>query len=546
MPLQWPRRLLFVAALIASGSAWTSDALVGEWDGFIESPERPIHINVGFRRVEGAWSGTMNLLGRRGLTLEGVSFEPPRVQFQVQINGDRITFEGKLAGEQISGTARVGTEAFPFWLERALALPPPANRAEAWQQDLDVALEKFLRYDRSFTPEDRGQFCRVIAGLKASVAKRSDPEIIVLLARAVALSGNAHTRLYLLHNRTELRRFPIRVWWFADGLYVVKATPEHRALLGCRVQRIGGHDVKQLKEKVTELFAGNDSWKTYMSVYFLTSPEILYGLGVIADMEHVNVEAICNGQSVTGRLLPLPLKRKDRPTEAWWDLSPFAPDEDQAWASALDPDPPGLPLYLRRPHQYYWFDYLEERGVVYFQYNRSQNMPAGERFTEFSARLLQFLAGHPVRALVVDLRFNTGGDNGIARQFFRGLGKNEKINQRGRLFVITGRATFSAGITHAAELKQFTDAILVGEPVGDVLDFWAEGGNLTLPHSKLTLHFSNGYHNYSRNERPEFQPYFQNLDIDTLKPDILIQLSSQDYFAGHDPALAAILTYPAK
>lgn len=93
-------------------------------------------------------------------------------------------------------------------------------------------------------------------------------------------------------------------------------------------------------------------------------------------------------------------------------------------------------------------------------------------------------------------------------------------------------------------MKQFTEVILVGEPVGDKLDTWSEGGNIILPNSQLTVHFTNGFHGYSTIEYPEFKPYFQDLTVSDLEPDILVRLSSDDYFSGHDPALESILSYP--
>ena len=73
------------------------------------------------------------------------------------------------------------------------------------------------------------------------------------------------------------------------------------------------------------------------------------------------------------------------------------------------------------------------------------------------------------------------------------------------VFVITGRATFSAGILHAVQWKQW-GATIVGEQVGDDLDFWAEGGNVLLPNSKLTIHYANGFHGYSKVEYPDRRP----------------------------------------
>ena len=106
--------------------------------------------------------------------------------------------------------------------------------------------------------------------------------------------------------------------------------------------------------------------------------------------------------------------------------------------------------------------------------------------------------------------------------------------------MIIGHCTFSAGIYHAAQLKQCTTAIFIGESVGDRLDFWAEGGKLVLPNSHEVISYSNGFHRYSSVDYPEYQPYYEELRITSLEPDVAAPMSSKDYFAGRDPALEAI------
>ena len=109
------------------------------------------------------------------------------------------------------------------------------------------------------------------------------------------------------------------------------------------------------------------------------------------------------------------------------------------------------------------------------------------------------------------------------------------------MFVIVGRCTFSARFYHAAQMKQLSQAIFVGEPVSDRLDYWAEGGRIVLPNSGVAIWYSNGFHRYSRVDHPEGQPYFGQLSIRDLSPDTLTRLTSADYLAGRDPALAAIV-----
>ena len=142
-----------------------------------------------------------------------------------------------------------------------------------------------------------------------------------------------------------------------------------------------------------------------------------------------------------------------------------------------------LPLYLRHPARFYWFQRLPESGAMYFQFNRAANDPEAETIAAFGARLLHAIEEQPPTRLIVDLRFNTGGDLTLADSLFHAIAALKLARPPGRLFVITSRSTFSAGITHVVELKQLAGARIVGEPVGDELDMWSEGGSVILPNS---------------------------------------------------------------
>jgi hypothetical protein len=114
------------------------------------------------------------------------------------------------------------------------------------------------------------------------------------------------------------------------------------------------------------------------------------------------------------------------------------------------------------------------------------------------------------------------------------------------VYVIIGRATFSAGLYHAAQWKQWGKATFIGEPVGDRLDFWSEGGNVILPNSGLAVHFADAFHSYSRKDYPERKPYFEDLSIDSLAPDYPVNPTFADYMAGRDPAMDVGSRTPAQ
>jgi hypothetical protein len=361
------------------------------------------------------------------------------------------------------------------------------------------------------------------------------------LAQAVALSKNAHTRLYLLRNRSELPRLPIRVWWFADGLFVVRAQPEYADLLGTRVVRICGHHVAQVKRAVAPLYAGNPSWRDYISTYTMTSPSVLAGLRVCApDATPTFTLMDRAGHRCERALDPLPLRRSAKPTEAWWDLTPLHPGVQGPWRNALPARASHLPLYLRNPTRPYWAQFLSEERLLYVQYNRAVLMRT-ETIEAFEDRVLGQFTEHRVTKLVIDLRFNTGGRLQIAQGLMQRLAA--AAHEHGaQLYVITGPATFSAGVAHIAQLRQLGRATIVGEPPGEGMTFWSEGGNVILPNSRLTLRFSDKHHYYGRGMGRRSSPNTTvRLRADRVTPEIRVRVTSRDYFTGHDPVLDQIL-----
>jgi hypothetical protein len=114
----------------------------------------------------------------------------------------------------------------------------------------------------------------------------------------------------------------------------------------------------------------------------------------------------------------------------------------------------------------------------------------------------------------------------LGRQFQRPNSEDHNQSAIGNWQLAIG-TTFSAGLFHAMQLRQQANAILVGEPFGDELDFWAEGGNAVAPNSKLSLHYADRLHSYSPAERPESKQYLvidTDLSITKATPDIIVRI----------------------
>jgi hypothetical protein len=126
---------------------------------------------------------------------------------------------------------------------------------------------------------------------------------------------------------------------------------------------------------------------------------------------------------------------------------------------------------------------------VYCQINLIRDTP-NETLPQFGERLVKFINEHDVDGLILDLRWNNGGNTLLAQPFLHHLMRNEKINRRGSFFVVIGRRTFSAAQNLATFLERHTNAIFVGEPTGSSPNFVGEEEFFTLPYSGMSANVS--------------------------------------------------------
>ncbi|HKS55003.1 MAG TPA: hypothetical protein VJS12_06940 [Steroidobacteraceae bacterium] len=410
------------------------------------------------------------------------------------------------------------------------------DRTSAWSEDLIVARDTFLQKDRSYTAETKQAAYDELERTRLRVEHLTDQQIVASLARAAALSDNAHTRAYLLRNRSYWRRYPIRIWKFSDGWYVVAARAQGQPLVGGRLTHIQHIPVEQAFEKVRPLYAGNAGWAGYMSTYLLTSPDALLAAGVL-DKELAEFSVQIDGTPRAVQLSPEPLDARTGPEESWWFLSPQHPAAS-GWTHVLASR--NLPPALASAQLNYSYARCDN-DVLYVRYSRAADSPGQETVRAFGERLLTDLASRPPRRLVLDLRFNTGGNLELAEPLMNALAHSPLGSEPGRIAVLVSSSTFSAGITAAASLRSRSKAVLVGAHPGDRPDFWSEGGNVVLPNSGIAMHYADGLHQYSDIPPPagvkEFLPL--GIDVRTLEPDIAVDWTWRDYLIGSDPVAAA-------
>jgi hypothetical protein len=125
------------------------------------------------------------------------------------------------------------------------------------------------------------------------------------------------------------------------------------------------------------------------------------------------------------------------PGERQWDRYPpgwtALADTGLADTGLADTGRP-RPLHLRHRDLPYWFEYLPAADLVYFQYNAVRDHPA-ERFAAFCDRLFGFIEDRRPGRLVIDIRWNGGGNTFLSQTLLHHLIACPSINRRGALFV---------------------------------------------------------------------------------------------------------------
>ena len=400
---------------------------------------------------------------------------------------------------------------------------------EQWREDIKFLSEELpRRHLNLYHTSPKSRFDQAFANLYKDVPNLEDHEIIVELSRITAMIGDGHSGIRLYSDpKIAFSSLPIRMYMYEDGLFIRKIEREYAEFVGARVLKVGGQPVDKAIKAVTPLIArDNEMWAKFYAPYFLATPEILHALRIIDNKRSVTFEVEKNGQRNTFTLKP---KGKlvlvgHAQTETGVDQIDFV--------DALDPSKP-TPLWLKGdPEDSYWFEFLKDSGTLYFRYNEVMHKRE-ERIPEFAKRMFDFVDKNDVRRFVIDMRWNRGGSNRLSLPFLRGIMRSKKIDQRGNLFLIIGRRTFSAAQYFVNELEMYTNVIVVGEPTASHVNPYGDNYKIMLPNSGIKVRAS-----YLR-----FQQMGPRDKRKWTGPDIAAELTSDDYRNGIDPALEAILNY---
>jgi hypothetical protein len=396
------------------------------------------------------------------------------------------------------------------------------SRDDGWRYDLAFLAREIKRLAYApFAIQPEAEFDLAVAELRDAIPGLDDTQILIGLMKLVRYLDDGHARIAWPKDDKELSRMlPVDMFLFTEGLYVIGTAPGCERLLGARVERIGSRAVDDVMAALDPIIPrDNEHWLTLRFPVLIRYPAILKGLGI----DQALTVRLADGTVDEVRL-------EATAAEFHWDRYP------PGWVALADTvtlDGGGLvprPLHLRQRELPFWFEYRPADDLVYFQFNAVRDHPA-ETFAAFCDRLFGFVEDRNAGRLVIDMRWNGGGNTLLSQHLLHHLIASKRLSRRGALFVIIGRLTFSAAQNTVTAIERETSAIFVGEPTGSRPNFIGERIDFELPYSKVQANAADLF----------WQTSWPTDHRTWTAPDIYTPPTFEAYRRNQDPALDAIL-----
>jgi hypothetical protein len=307
---------------------------------------------------------------------------------------------------------------------------------------------------------------------------------------------------------------PFGLSWFSDGLYIIHAKEGYESLLGKKIIAINDYKIEQIIDSLSTLIPVDNKSNIKNRV-----PQML------SFLPHLKYFGF-----IKGKTIQLKIENSNGPFSVMI-LSDTALI-NKKWTSYHSDS---LAFCWNHKYEYFVEKYFESDSIYYLQYNKCDSREIKQKygnskesnklpsFSEFENNVFSTIKKKPVKKLIVDMRFNGGGSSDQGTEFINKLKDNKIINQKSKLFVITGFQTFSSGMVNVMDFKNLTNAIFIGEETSGKPNHYGEIRSIILPSSKLRIDYSTKYFKYS------------NENSNSFKPDIIIETSFSDYKNGIDP-----------
>jgi hypothetical protein len=382
------------------------------------------------------------------------------------------------------------------------------ERDNHWHQDLQLLARELPNKCKPLeNAHKKHAFLSRLDYLDKKIDSRTDEQMLVGIMQSLAVIGDSHTSLAF--DSFLLPFYPMKLYSFKEGMYVIRAGEQCPEVLGARLLNVDQTSADHVLRRLKTLLGHENPWVfKALAPYLIISAKILNGSGFAHQPAQAHFEFLTHD----GTHRRVVLNAGSRMGKAT-----FFTDRLLRWSN---------------PDKDYWFQFLPDQKAMYFCYRHCEEMP-DLPFADFQRQLLDAIRANRCERLIIDLRDNGGGNSAVLEPLITALLKENFSNGALPVFALIGPGTLSSAAMNAIDLKGKIAALLVGEPAGTNPNHYGELKELELPNSHLVIQYSTNY----------FHPWPKNLGR-SLDPQIRVAETWKDFEAGKDTALNAALHAP--
>jgi hypothetical protein len=385
-----------------------------------------------------------------------------------------------------------------------------------WSKDIDsLASELSSKHYNFFTVKSKEDFIKGLDIIKRGSTEKTDLHVALQLKQLIAGFGDSHTDINFMQYIDRTKILPLQINFFSDGIYILVTAKEYEPVIGCKLLSVNGFPVKTIIDSLSTLITCDNE-----AIVKVRIPQIFPFIQLLeffgftkGDRFDVVIES---RDGVVKNLVMSPAQVTTQ--------------------NAAFYRPSALPLSMKNQKGLFFSSYQPQDSILYIQYNKCwsrelenqygnpQNAATLPSFKELEESVFNILKTQPVKKLIFDVRYNSGGNSVQGTEFAEKYAGYLKTHPGVKTYVIIGRSTFSSAILNALDFKREVNAVFVGEETSGKPSHFGELKSFKLPVSGLQVYYST--------------KFFENGDknLKSIIPDEYTLSSFSDYSKGIDPA----------